>query len=320
VAGERRLRCILDLKKRKVGNCKTADGRTAPADTAHEFVPVKEIDPENDLIQLQYAIAENLEHAQVADWDTIFLCTELEKKYSAEQIGTLFNRSPAWVSHTLSLAHLPQPILTLIQSGRLTRTAAIHLLTAQQDKMAEVVEKAQLIVEEDIRQQLEEASRTKMSLELNLDGRQIETRLAHNNDRLIATFQNDKKTTVIRNQIQTADKRINSLRERLNRKEISSNAIDQALDQIPDAIREGAIKKARSPKTVRTSMEELQALLDGSTVGDELVTDTKSGQSYHRQDVEVLIASMNWQLGKGGASPLSVLDRLGRRLRQETSC
>lgn len=321
VAGERRLRCIRQLIKDKSACLDIETGETEAAQKVYKHVPVTVINPKSDIEQLQYAIAENLEAAPVPDWDILMLCLEMaerkndkgEPAYTRDDLCKAFNKSQTWISHTLSLTQLPEAAKVRLQRGSLSRTSAIHLLQAKPSKMEEVLRRSEAIVRDELANEL-------ANHEEQLDEEELAAQIAEeqaaadlrDGDFLLAKVQ-ERNAVAARKRASVAQTKIGAVKDRQKKGEIPAEAVDRALDEMPDALQEGAVKKARSPKFLRNSYDVYAKLLIEQSKHDVIKHDTGE---HPRTEIELVLLGVHWALGNGGACLLEMLN--GHRQKRTT--
>lgn len=311
VAGERRLRCIRQLVKEKAACLDIDTGEPDAAHKVYKHIKVTVINPKNDFEQLQYAIAENLESAPVPEWEMLLLCLSMSEKkddkgqfvYTREQLCKAFGKSQTWISHTLQLAQLPDAAKIRLKRGTLSRTAAIHLLQADEKMQEAVLKKSEQIVKDELNNELasHEEALDEFELRAVIAEEQAKKDL-QDGDFLLAKIQ-ERTATANRKRASVAQTKINSVKDRQKKGEIPAEAIDRALDAMPEALLEGAVKKARSPKFLRNSCEEYSKLL---TCKGDVIKHEASGE-HPKHEVELVLLGVNWALGHGGACLLDML-------------
>lgn len=312
IAGERRYRSIGQLIKDKVA-CKDID--TGEVDSAHKIyktVPVTVVRCSNDLERLKYAVHENLEAAAVPDWDILMLCLQMENdvddkgqpKYTRDDLVKVFNRSQTWISHTLSLTKLSDSAKLRLQNGTLSRTAAIHLLSANPDKVDEVIAASQQIIRKEITRELARAEEEMDDQLLAAELSDEEARSMLEGSDFINAKMHERNANAARKKASVARTKIDSLKKKQKKGEITAEAVDIALNEVSGARKEDAARKARSPKFLRQICETYATLLAEQT--GENVTHEVTGQ-HPRREVELAMLGVRWALGQGDGCLLETL-------------
>lgn len=312
IAGERRLRCIKQLLKDKAACFDIETNDTDTAQKIYKHVPVVVINPKSDFEQLQYAIAENLESAPVPDWEMLLLCLAMSEKvdekgqpvYTRDQLCKAFGKSQTWISHTLSLTQLPDSAKIRLRKGTLSRTAAIHLLQADPKKMEAVLAKSEQIVRDELNNELALAEEQRDDAELAAQiAEEQAAKDLQDGEYMLAKIQ-ERTAVANRKRASVAQTKIGSVKKQQEKNEIPAEAVDRALDEMPEALQEGAVKKARSPKFLRNSCEGYAKLLETSKT--DVVKHELSGD-HPRAEVELVLLGVQWALGHGGACLLEML-------------
>jgi ParB-like chromosome segregation protein Spo0J len=314
IAGERRLRCIKNLIKADAACYDIEHEEMNRASQVYEFVDVKIVKPKSDLDMLQHAVAENMEHCEVQTWDILTLALDLEsrvtesgeKEFTRRNICKIFNRSEAWMSHTLSLANLPDYAKKKLRDGELSRTGAINLLGAKTEKVPLVIETASQITKEDAANELCEAS-----YEIEQASEIIEQATAEENKAIltgedIAAKLAAKKLKEGHHKITAAQHRITKAEKKLNSEKISAEAINRALDELPEARETGVKLKPKSPKLLKMKVKQATELL--SNASDSWIVDPETGKSYETKDLRLIITTCDWVLGKKSNSIFAILE------------
>jgi ParB family chromosome partitioning protein len=308
VAGERRLRCVKSLvqKNEMVKDRETNSVRSAREVYAHVMVEV--VQPESDLEQLQIAIAENMEHSAVADWDYFVLACTLADQYGREKTCKVFNKSAPWLCHTLALTRLPQRVQDMMRAGRLSRTAAIHLLSAKPDMIERVLKRGEQIVIEDCDQVIAETTTTIQQATLTLDVSNSEAELAAELGDENGARAAERQAAASRKKLAAANQKLNTAitRKQQSGIEISADAINRAMDESPETVKPETKKKARSPKQAKMVAKSLRKLLEENEGKAEVVR-PGTDQTVPYAVLEALTAGIEWCLGAKSCDPFEAL-------------
>lgn len=302
VAGERRLRSIKSLIERKEAVFDKENKTYASADEVYEFIPVEIVNPENDLDQLAYALAENLEVAPVPEWDLITLCVELENtkingesKYTRQDMTRIFNRCEGWISQTLSLAQLPEKALERMRSGKLSRTAAIQLLSVEPTEIENLLEKCEQKLEEEIKFELEAAKKDLEAEEMALLTSDLSAQLFSTTGDKIKAGTARTKASNARKNIRSAKQRVEKTQRNTN-KTLSADTINTTAEEL-GIILEDKKKKARSPKTIREKVDQIRAMLLENVSSTVSLGEGK--KRAKREHIELIMMSLEWAIGEG---------------------
>jgi len=315
LAGERRLISVLALKKANADCLDRESGETAPASVLYEFVEVKLVTPKDDLERLAIMLAENGEHSQVPDWDYFNFALWLDgqtnedgsKKYSRKDLCKVFNKSAPWVSHTLSLANLPPRAKKCLQDGTLSRTAAVHLLSAKEEKVEFVLKYAESVVVRNAQTEIEEARQEQNEAEIEAECAELQaTQAANVGDRIQARL-HARRGTEARRKLMGATHREERARNVMAKPVLTEEAIKQTLEERPETLQEGVAPKARSTKRVRDKVKNVKTLLD-EQCGKEYILNSDTGREYPRGDVEIVVAAYEQVLGKKPLDVFALLD------------
>lgn len=315
IAGERRLKIIIELKRENATCMNFETTKEDKAQNVYEFVEVKIFSPTDDSEMLKIAIAENMEHSPVPEWDYLQLALDLdnrkneagEKTYHREKICSMFNKSQAWLSHTLSLATLPEPALKRFKDGSLSRTAAIQLLSAKPEKIPEVLEEAEKIVKQEAINEILKANETTDQAELEVEIAEAELKSAKKTGEVLAAKVASKNIKTGKKKVSAASSKRKSAENRVANPAITGEAVNRVLDSNPEAIKPKAKKKVRSAKQLRQQVEEIKSLLEKE--GDDIVEE-ETGQKVSRRDVNLILAVYEQILGKKSISIFKLLKEL----------
>lgn len=311
VAGERRLRCILELTKTNEPVFDRLTKALRPAREVYAYVPVEVVSPADDLEQLQIAIAENMEHSPVADWDYFVLAQDLCTKYDRDRVCKIFNKSAPWLSHTLSLARLPEQVQDLMKAGRLSRTAAIQLLSARPEQIDTVLRRSEEIVIQDCEAVVAEARETLRAETIATDAAETDAAVAREMGDMEYAKTAEQRAATSRRKMSVAHLKLDNATKK--RRELGADAINQALAET-DSYKEGVKRKVRSPKQAKQVTVGLRQLLDRHR-GQDTVFDDQTQQAVSYADLEAFVSGIEWVLGNVEGDPLDALARLRPALR-----
>jgi len=301
VAGERRLRSIKSLIAKKEAVFDKDNQVINSADVVYEYIPVELVKPENDLEQLAYALAENLEAAPVPEWDLITLCVELENtkvngepKYTRQDMTRIFNRCEGWISQTLSLAELPSKALERMQTGKLSRTAAIQLLSVESSGIEDLLDKCEKNIETSIQLELQSVTKEIATEEMALLTSDLSAQL-------FSTSGNKLEANTARNKASSARKNLRVARQKLDKsqrntnKSISADNINTTAEEM-GIILEDKKKKARSPKTIREKIDQIRGILLNGVGATVSIGEGK--KRVKRENVDILVTALEWASGE----------------------
>ena len=313
IGGERRLRCIRNLIKLNAAVYDTEHEEMDKASVVYEFVDVRIVNPKNDLEQLKFAVADNMEHSQVPDWDILTLALDLEsrvdpngnREFSREDICEVFNRSAAWMSHTMSLANLPSEAQKRLKDGTLSRTAAVHLLAAKREAIPQVLVRSEEIIKEDSLDTISDAAREVEWATLEFEAAVAALKEAQETGDILAAKLAQRKATASRQKVSSAQHRQTQGEKRLHQKELTAEAVDRALEEI-GARQEGVKAKARSTKLLRMQVGEMRQSLDQSE--SDFVVEPGTDNRHSKKDVALLLSACDWVLGKKGGTLWTILN------------
>ncbi len=308
VAGERRLRCVKSLLQKNEPVKDRETNTVRPAREVYGYVMVEVVQPESDLEQLQIAIAENMEHSAVADWDYFVLACTLTEQYGRDKTCKVFNKSAPWLCHTLALTRLPQRVQELMRQGRLSRTAAIHLLSAKPEMIERVLQRGEQIVIEDCDQVIAETTTAIQQASLTLDVSNSEAELAAELGDTAGAKLAERQAAASRKKLAAANQKRNTALSRKQQTgvEISADAINRAMDENPETIKPETKKKARSPKQAKLVAKSLRRLLEENE-GNEVVTRPGTDQTVPYDILAALTAGIEWCLGAQSCDPFEAL-------------
>lgn len=316
IAGERRHICITSLKQKNAKCCDNETGDIALADEMYEFVEVKLVAPKDDAERLAIMFAENAEHSAVPDWDIFQFALWLDfqkdeagrKKYDRPALCKIFNKSSPWVSHTLEIASLPEKVKAALQCGEINRTGAVKLLTAKEHEVVNVLHHAKHVIIRTANEEIAEGEETKKEATIALEVIDVEASQSVSvpdriHKKVLATRRTDAKRRIAQ-----ADSKITKAKALLQKPVITEEAVKQALEEMPEAVKPGAAASAPSTKRVRKNLKSVKKLLDENE-GKDYILHEATGKMYLTEDFHLLFAAYEQVLGKGGLDPFSLLDR-----------
>lgn len=157
VAGERRLRSLLQLYKANPECYDDQSGEMVPAKQLYEFVPCKVFYNIEDEHALRLAFLENNEHQSLSTKEEIELVERLRARgLVQEQIVKILNTNITWVSQTSNFrTELPSEAFEKLLAGKLARNVACQLLSFKPEDREAAYSTAVKVEEEERTAELE---------------------------------------------------------------------------------------------------------------------------------------------------------------------
>lgn len=151
VAGERRLRAILQLHEQNATCFDDETGQMVSAQKLYESVSCKVFYNITDEHALRLAFKENNEHAPLSIDDEIKLVERLlTRGLRQEQIVSLLDTNPTWVSQTASFKReLPAEAFQKLVDGRISRHVAVQVLSYRPEDRERLYAEATKLADEE---------------------------------------------------------------------------------------------------------------------------------------------------------------------------
>jgi ParB-like chromosome segregation protein Spo0J len=151
VAGERRLRAILQLHELNAPCFDDETGQMVNAQKLYESVSCKVFYNITDEHALRLAFKENNEHAPLSIEDEIKLVERLlTRGLRQEQIVSLLDTNPTWVSQTASFKReLPAEAFQKLVDGRISRHVAVQVLSYRPEDRERLYAEATKLADEE---------------------------------------------------------------------------------------------------------------------------------------------------------------------------
>lgn len=282
IAGGRRLRCILLLREQEAKCYNRGSMQYEPADEVYAVIPCTVTECATDLDAMRAAVAENLLHEHLTDYELLLQCDNLEKaEVSRAEQAQMFEKSEAWISQSHSLLNGHPEVLEALASGILGRTQALQFLTVPREKVKAVIQKAiefsKMEFEQKEQDLLAERDKTYESIE------------HHESVMQVAEAMGDEEAAEAARLKLAEDEKLAEAQERRIKKNKSGgrrrprpsiNNIQQAKDA------EGADDSTR-PWLVKLQRRAAQKLTELLKSGEALVN-AATGQEYSRREVRIV--------------------------------
>jgi hypothetical protein len=301
VAGERRLRAISQLIEQdeealeRINNGEKGvqrvivrnpvNGKMEPALKVYgeQGVECKITNVDNEKEYKRQAIQENTLHESLTDYELLLQCKEMEESdfSRAEQAETM-DVSEAWISQSHGLLKGPQCILTAMEKGQLTRTAALTFLNVAPEKVEEVLQRAIRLTYEDA-----EIKQRQAEGELNsaLDTLQIEEQKL----KLSQFTGNIESAKKARRHVARAGRVVERAKEKVDnakKKKKKRITVETIMSAANDGDAAENLNKAQSMKHVRELQQQIADLLTAEE--SDFLTHQESGEKYSVRDVDLV--------------------------------
>lgn len=312
VAGERRLRAICLLVERDqeaerkikagdknakrilVKNQKNGKMETAVSVYLDQGVECKITDETDEKEFLRQAIQENTLHESLTDYELLLQCRQMEDAgFTRSDQADTMDMSEAWISQSHGLLNGPACVLTAMERGQLTRTAALTFLAIPNEKVEEVLKRA---IDITYREAEQKEAQAQGDLEKAMD----EIQRNEGTLRLSQYTGDGAAERKARRQINRAGKARTAAEKKIltakqkKKKKIPVEIINKAAQQVDGAAEN--LNKPQSMKHARLISTQIKSLLE-STKEDVLVR-PDSKQQYSKRDVCVVLNVIEWFLNQ----------------------
>ena len=321
VAGERRLRAILGLMEAD----EEAQKKIAAGDTTAERVMVmnqrtkkkepaldvygkqgvecKICDAKDEKDALRQAIVENTLHEGLTEFELLLQCEKMEKAgISRAEQAEIVDMSEAWISQSHSLLNAHHSILKYMESGKLTRTAALTFLNVDDDKVEATLKRA-------IDLTYKEAEMKEIQAQAELDRAMEEIQLGEGALRISKYTGDHESARKARKQVARASRAAQKAQGKVKsaqakkKKTITVDTINKAAQDVDADV---DLKRPQTMKNIRLIEGEIGDLLKEGDVA--VLTNPANGQEYDRGDMEIVHLVLGWALNHNNlAHPLDAI-------------
>jgi ParB-like chromosome segregation protein Spo0J len=299
LAGERRLRSILQLIEDDEECFNPATNKIIPASALYLKIGVecKVKECKSEIEYLKVSIGENVLHEPLTDYDLLIQLNRMERaNVSRGQQAETMHKSEAWVSQSHSILASHPQILSLMKTGKLSRTAAITFINIPKDKIEDVLNKAIEITFADAEKKVAEGIQEREVAMTELET--ASTTLS------VAQFTGDeqviKKT---RRSLADAGRKINRATKKItsnkSKKVITDANVVAATREVKGA--GNKIRRSQNVSEVRVIAKQLaQDIEDGEVI------DPSNGCSVDMDYAKSILNMMNWFLNsQDGRHPIT---------------
>jgi hypothetical protein len=312
VAGERRLRAILDLLRqdaealdkinageKDVSRVLVKNQRNRKMEPALDVygergVECKIIDGASEKERLRQAVQENTLHEPLTDYELLLQCDQMERvgMTRAEQAETT-GFSEAWISQSHSLLAAPECVLQQMERGLLCRTAALSFLDVAEEKIEATLSRAMDIT-------YKEASQKELQVIGELEQAQQEMQQGAAQARYAVFIGDHESIRKSNRQVARASKVADKAEKKLEqlkakkKKRITSEVIKEAAKEVGA---DADIHKPQSMKHIRLIEGEIGTIISSSE--DETILNPANNKELERKHIIALRCVLEWVLGRG---------------------
>lgn len=302
VAGERRLRSILELIRTKIPCYNTNTKKMEPANNVYAEVCCRVIDAADDKDAIRQSVLENLLHEHLTDYELLLQCKRMEEVgYSRTEQAETFDKSEAWISQSHSLLNSNKRILACMEKGLLGRTQALRFLQIPIEKIDEVLDGAlkenayQLEAREQAALQEQDAAYDA------IEQHEAEIMAAQVKGLNSKAGEAKKKMVQAERDAAAASKKVASIRKQKGKRKISVEDIDTAAKK---AGADENLNHSQSMKVIRQVDSELERLLESH----EPLINPDTEEEYNRKGIVIIKRTLDWVLNRNGMKhPLEAL-------------
>jgi len=302
VAGERRLRSILELLRTKTPCYNRNTKQMEPADKVYTEVCCVVIDANDDKDAIRQAVLENLLHEHLTDYELLLQCKRMEEAgFTRSEQAETFGKSEAWISQSHSLLNTNKRVLDCMEKGTLGRTQALRFLQISADKIDEVLDGA---LKENV-YQLEVREQTALNEQdkafETIEEAEAEIVAAQMKGRTTEAGEAKRKLQQAEKDASAAAKKVANVRKQKGKRRVSVEDIDTAAK---NAGADENLNHSQSMKVVRQVNHDLEVELGK---GSALIN-PDTDEEYDRREVCIIKRTLDWVLNKGGMKhPLEAL-------------